>query len=284
VRERGGVRELVRGAAVLCALGAVALAAPWIAPEPPNRQDLVHRLEGPGPGHPFGRDDLGRDLLSRAVWGTRISLLTATAVVLISGTAGILIGAISGYAGGALDACLMGLADLLLSFPGVLLAIALVAVLGSHLQNLILALSLIGWVGYARLARSLVLRLKALPYFEAARSVGARPRRLVLRHLLPNLLGPMLVQASLGLGGVILAEAGLSFLGLGVPPPAPSWGSILRAGSQNLLDAPHLTIVPGAAIFLATLGSYLLGEGLSERLDPSGAREGVRPEDGMRGL
>jgi len=278
------VRELARGAAVLFVLGAVALAAPWIAPEPPNRQDLAHRLEGPGPGHPFGRDDLGRDLLSRAVWGARISLLTATAVVLISGTAGILVGAISGYAGGALDACLMGLADLLLSFPGVLLAIALVAVLGSHLQNLILALSLIGWVGYARLARSLVLRLKALPYFEAARSAGARPRRLVLRHLLPNLLGPMLVQASLGLGGVILAEAGLSFLGLGVPPPAPSWGSILRAGSQNLLDAPHLTIVPGAAIFLATLGSYLLGEGLSERLDPSGARGGARLEEGMHGL
>lgn len=271
MKVRGGNRGVGAGAALLLVLGAVALGAPWIAPEPPERQDLTHRLEGPVRGHPFGRDDLGRDLLSRAVWGARVSLLTGAAVVLISGTAGLLVGSISGYSGGALDACLMGLADLLLSFPGVLLAIALVAVLGSHLRNVIVALSLIGWVGYARLARGLVLRLKALPFVEAARSAGARPHRLLLRHLLPNLLGPVLVQASLGLGGAILAEAGLSFLGLGVPPPVPSWGSILRAGSQNLLDAPHLTVVPGAGIFLAVLGANLLGEGLGRNL---GAREG----------
>lgn len=276
----GSSKHVASGAALLLALGFVALGAPWIAPGDPDRQDLTRRLEAPGPGHPFGRDDLGRDLLSRAVWGARVSLLTGTVVVLISGTAGLLIGMGSGWGGGMVDACLMGIADLLLSFPGVLLAIAIVAVLGPHPRNLIIALSLIGWVGFARLARTAVLRLKALPFVEAARSAGARPHRLILRHLLPNLLGPALVQASLGLGGVIQAEAGLSFLGLGVPPPAPSWGSILRAGSQNLLDAPHLTIVPGAAIFLAVLGANLLGEGLDQKFDPRRDRDGVGRDSG----
>ncbi len=257
-----------RGLALLILLSAAAAAAPWIVRDPPDRQDLGHRLEGPGPGHPLGRDDLGRDVLARVVWGARISFVTGIVVVVVSGGAGVLVGSAAGYAGGALDAGVTALIDLFLGFPGVLLAIALVAVLGPRLSHLILALCLIGWVGYARLARALVLRLRTLPFFEAARSLGARPPRLLLRHLLPNLMGPVAVQASLGFGGVILSEAGLSFLGLGVPPPAPSWGSMLRDGSQNLLDAPHLTVVPGAAIFLAVLGANLLGEGLRERLDP----------------
>ncbi len=263
------------GAALLLGLALAGVAAPWIAPYPPEQQDLENRLTDPDSAHPFGRDDLGRDLLSRAIWGARISLLTGAVVVLISGLAGVLIGSLAGLAGGALDACVVGVMDLLLSFPGVLLAIALVAVLGSHLANLILALCLIGWVGYARLARTLVLGLKGRPFFEAALSAGSRPGRLLVTHLLPNLLGPVLVQASLGLGAVILAEAGLSFLGLGVPPPAPSWGSMLRAGSQNLLDAPRLAIVPGAAIFLAVLGANLVGEALAERLDPARRAEGA---------
>lgn len=268
--------SIATGAFLVLGLAAVALAAPWIAPWPPNAQDLAHRLEGPGTHHPLGRDDLGRDLLSRAIWGARISLLTGLVVVAASASAGMALGSVAGYAGGALDAALMVLVDLLLSFPGVLLAIALVAVLGSRLGNLILALCLIGWVGYARLARSLVLKLKALPFSEAARSLGSRPARILLRHLVPHLLGPVLVQASLGLGGVILAEAGLSFLGLGVPPPAPSWGSMLRAGSQNLLDAPRLAIVPGAGLFLIVLGANLLGEGLGARLDPARRPERAR--------
>ena len=263
------------GAALLLGLALAGVAAPWIAPYPPEQQDLGNRLTDPDAAHPLGRDDLGRDLLSRAIWGARISLLTGVVVVLISGVAGVLIGSLAGLAGGALDACVVGVIDLLLSFPGVLLAIALVAVLGSHLANLILALCLIGWVGYARLARTLVLGLKGRPFFEAALSAGSRPGRLLVTHLLPNLLGPVLVQASLGLGAVILAEAGLSFLGLGVPPPAPSWGSMLRSGSQNLLDAPRLAIVPGAAIFLAVLGANLVGEALAERLDPARRAEGV---------
>lgn len=270
MRRRGRGGALAWGSALLLGLAAMALAAPALAPCPPERQDLAARLEGPNRSHLLGLDDLGRDVLSRLIWGGRISLLAGLVVVAVSGTAGVLLGSSAGYSGGKADLALVALVDLLLGFPGVLLAIALVAVLGPDLRNLILALSLIGWVPYARLARAQVLRLKSLEFVEAARSLGGRPPRLIVRHLLPNLLGPIIVQAALGLGGVILAEAGLSFLGLGVPPPAPSWGSMLRSGSQNLLDAPHLTIVPGMAIFLAVLGANLLGEGLGERLDPRG--------------
>jgi peptide/nickel transport system permease protein len=258
-----------RGFALLLLLSTAAAAAPWIASAPPDRQDLAHRLEGPDRRHLLGRDELGRDVLSRVVWGARISLITGGVVVLISGCAGVLLGSAAGYAGGAIDTGITALIDLLLGFPGALLAIALVAALGPRLSHLVLALCLIGWVGYARLARGLVVGLRARPFFEAARAQGAGARRLVLRHLLPNLLGPIIVQASLGFGGVVLSEAGLSFLGLGVPPPSPSWGSMLREGSQLLLDAPHLTLVPGGAIFLAVLGANLLGEGLRERLDPA---------------
>ncbi|HEU4400807.1 MAG TPA: ABC transporter permease [Candidatus Polarisedimenticolia bacterium] len=259
---------IASGSALLLLLATLAVAAPWIASSPPERQDLSHRLEGPSADHPLGLDDLGRDVLSRLLWGARISMTTGLLVVLLAGSLGVLLGSSAGLAGGAADASLVALVDLLLGFPGVLLAIALVAVLGPKLQNLILALCLIGWVPYARLARGQVLRLKRIEFLDAARSLGAGPGRLVLRHLLPNLLGPVIIQAALGLGGVILAEAGLSFLGLGVPPPAPSWGSMLRSGTQSLLDAPHLTIVPGVAIFLAVLGANLLGEGLGAKLDP----------------
>lgn len=263
-------RVLRLGLLLLLSLGVAAAAAPWLAPYPPNVQDLAHRLAGPDRSHPLGRDDLGRDLLSRSIWGARTSLGTGVLVVVISASFGVLAGASAGLAGGALDALLVAAIDLLLSFPGVLLAIALVAVLGPRWINLVVALGAIGWVAYARLARSSALRLRRLEFVEAARAGGATSPRLLARHLLPNLLGPVIVQASVGLGGVILAEAGLSFLGLGVPPPTPSWGSILRAGTQNLMDAPHLTIVPGGAILLAVLGAQLLGEGLRAHLDPQG--------------
>lgn len=268
MRRRSASASLVPGAAILIVLALVAAAAPWIAPAPPDRQDLSRRLEGPAAGNPLGRDELGRDQLARLIWGTRVSLVAGLLVVLISATVGVMIGLVAGYAGGRIDALVMAVVDLFLGFPGVLLAIALVAVLGPRLPNLILALCLIGWVGYARLARGEALRLKGQPFAEAARSVGGGRTRLLIRHLLPNLLGPCLVQAALGLGGAIMAESGLSFLGLGVPPPTASWGSMLRAGSQNLLEGPHLTLAPGAAIFLAVLGANLLGEGLRSRLDP----------------
>jgi peptide/nickel transport system permease protein len=263
------------GAAILLGLAALALAAPFIAPYPPERQDLARRLELPSLEHPLGRDDLGRDILSRTIWGTRISLVTGLLVVLISGSVGVLAGASAAYAGGRTDAAMVGLVDVLLSFPGILLAIALVAILGPKLRHLILALCVVGWVAYARLARSLVRKLKGMDFIEAARALGGLPGGVVLRHLLLNLVGPVMVQAALGLGGAILAEAGLSFLGLGVPPPAPSWGSMLRSGSQNLLDAPHLAIVPGGAIFLAVLGANLLADGLGRLLDPRGEAAGT---------
>lgn len=265
-----GARVLRFGLLLLLILGVAGAMAPWLAPYPPNAQDLAHRLAGPDRSHLLGRDDLGRDLLSRSIWGARTSLGTGILVVLISGSLGVLAGASGGLAGGALDVLLVAAIDVLLSFPGVLLAIALVAVLGPRWVNLIVALCAIGWVAYARLARSLALRLRSQEFVQAARAGGATSLRLLARHLLPNLLGPVVVQASLGLGGAILAEAGLSFLGLGVPPPTASWGSILRAGTQNLMDAPHLTIVPGGAILLAVLGAQLLGEGLRGRFDPGG--------------
>jgi peptide/nickel transport system permease protein len=253
---------IAAGAFLLALQVAAALSAPWIAAHPPEAQDLARRLEGPTAGHPLGCDDLGRDVLSRLVWGARTSLPLAFAVVGVSAFAGTILGAAGGYAGGAADAALVAAADLLLAFPGLLLAIAFVAVRGPGLDNLLAALCLIGWVGFARLARAEAMRLRVLPFVEAARAGGAGSMAVVLRHILPNLLAPIIVQAALGIGGVILAEAGLSFLGLGVPPPAPTWGGMLRDGVQNLLDAPRLTLAPGLAIFATVLGAQLLGDGL----------------------
>jgi peptide/nickel transport system permease protein len=260
------------GGLILLALIALALLAPVLSLAPPAAQDLAHRLEGPTPSHPLGRDDLGRDVLSRLIWGARTSLPLALLVVGTSVLVGTTLGTLSGYVGGGCDAVVSAAADLLLAFPGILLAIALVAVLGPHLLNLVAALSLLGWVGYARLARGEAQRLRQLEFVAAARAAGAGTGRVLFRHLLPHLLGPVSVQAALGLGGVILAEAGLSFLGLGLPPPQPSWGGMLRDGTMNLLDAPRLTLVPGAALFLAVLGAQLTGEGLRRRFS-NGAGE-----------
>ena len=262
------------GAGLLLGLSLAAAGAPLLAPGPPGAQDLAGRLAGPDPAHPLGRDDLGRDVLSRLLHGGRISLLTGLLVVLVSGTVGLALGALAGYVGGRTDAALTALVDLLLAFPGVLLAIALVAVLGPRLSNIVLALSAVGWVSYARQARGQAQRLRTAGFVEAARGLGGSPARLLARHLVPGLLPPILAHAALGLGGAILAEAGLSFLGLGVPPPAPSWGGMLRAGSQNLLDAPHLAVAAGAAIFLAVFGANLLADGIGRRLGLEGRTEG----------
>jgi peptide/nickel transport system permease protein len=266
VRRRAGNASIVLGTGLLFALAALAAAAPLLASHPPGAQDLAGRLLGPDGAHPLGRDDLGRDVLSRLLYGARISLFTGLLVVLVSGTLGVALGTLSGYAGGRVDAALTAVVDLLLAFPGVLLAIALVAVLGPRPANVVLALSAVGWVSYARQARGQAQRLRHVEFVEAARGLGGSPARLLARHLVPNLLPPVLAHAALGFGGAILAEAGLSFLGLGVPPPAPTWGGMLRAGSQNLLDAPHLAVAAGAAIFLAVLGANLLADGLGRRL------------------
>ena len=261
-------RRFTAGALLLLALAGLGLVAPYLSPYAPDAQDLALRLEPPSLRHPLGCDDLGRDVLSRLLHGARLSLGAALSVTLIAGLSGVLLGALSGYAGGRADDLLVALMDLLLGFPGVLLAIALVAIVGPGTRNLVLALCLIGWVGYARLARSQAQRLRHADFVQAALAAGAPVPRVLLAHLLPNLLGPILVQASLGLGGVILAEAGLSFLGLGVPPPAASWGGMVRSGSQNLLDAPHLALFPALAIFVAILAANLLADELGRRLDP----------------
>lgn len=245
-----------------------ALAAPWIAPHDPNQQDTSRRLESPSNEHLLGLDDLGRDVFSRIVFGARVSLRVGFSVVLIAATIGVTLGAISGYFGGIVDVLVMRLCDILLAFPGILLAIALVAVLGPSLNNVILALATIGWVGYARLVRGQVLKVREMEYVTAAKALGARSPRVIVMHVLPNVVNPVIVMATLGLAGAILAEAALSFLGLGVQPPTPSWGAMLTSGRRYLGLANHLAIFPGAAIMLAVMGLNFLGDGLIDALDP----------------
>lgn len=254
-----------------CCVGIVLLLAalaPWIAPGDPAAQDLVHRLEGPSRAHPLGLDELGRGIYTRMVHGARVSVAVGLSVVLLSGLVGTAIGAISGFLGGWVDALLMRVTDVFLAFPGILLAIALVAVLGPALRHVVIALVAIGWVGYARLVRGQVLQIREREFVEAARATGLSARRTLWRHILPNVLPTLSVQASLGLAGAVLAEASLSFLGLGIQPPTPSWGAMINAGRSHLLDAPHLSLFPGLAILLTVMGLIFLGDALVDHLDP----------------
>jgi peptide/nickel transport system permease protein len=247
---------------------AAAVAGPWLLPVDPSAQDLPQRLMGPTWGHPLGLDELGRDVLARLLSGARISLLVGLFVVSISSAVGVVVGSVAGYAGGWVDEAVGRLMDVLLAFPGILLAIALVAVLGPSLTNVVIALASIGWVGYARLVRGQVLRIRELEYVQAARALGATTPAILARHVIPGTMSAVTVQATLGMAGAIIAEASLSFLGLGVQPPTPSWGTMLDAGRAHLLDAPHLTLFPGLAIALLVLGFNLAGESLRDRLDP----------------
>ena len=259
------------GAAIVLTAVLAALFGPALAPFDPADQQLPLRLEGPTGLHWFGLDELGRDILARVLSGARISLLVGLVVVSVSATVGIALGSIAGYFGGRIDEAISRVIDILLAFPGLLLAIALVAVLGPSLTNVVLALSLIGWVGYARLVRGQVLRARELEFVQAARALGASTARILTRHVIPTTLPAVTVQATLGMGGAILAEASLSFLGLGVQPPTPSWGTMLSYGRAHLLDAPHLTIFPGLAIAILVLGFNFLGDGLRDALDPATA-------------
>ena len=256
------------GAAIVCVALLAAVIGPAIAGVDPAFQNLPLRLEGPSLSHWFGLDELGRDILARLLAGARISLLVGAVVVGISATVGTLLGSIAGYYGGIIDDLMSRVSDILMAFPGLLLAIAVVAVLGPSLTNVVLALTLIGWVGYARVVRGQVLRVRELEYVQAARALGATTPRILVRHIVPATLPALIVQATLGMGGAILAEASLSFLGLGVQPPTPSWGTMLNGGRLHLLDAPHLTIFPGAAIAALVLGFNFLGDGLRDALDP----------------
>jgi peptide/nickel transport system permease protein len=256
------------GLAIVLVAVLAALVGPALSPYNPAAQELARRLEPPTLSHPFGLDELGRDILARLLAGARISLLVGLAVVSVSSVVGMLVGSIAGYFGGRVDDVISRVVDVLMAFPGILLAIALVAVLGPSLTNVVLALSVIGWVGYARLVRGQALRARELDFVHAARALGAGSARVVLRHVLPTAFPAVVVQATLGMAGAIIAEASLSFLGLGVQPPTPSWGTMLDAGRAHLFDAPHLTIFPGLAIALLVLGFNFLGDGLRDRVDP----------------
>jgi peptide/nickel transport system permease protein len=257
---------------IVCLTLFAAVAGPILTPYDPASQELARRLEGPSLAHPFGLDELGRDIFARILSGARISLMVGLAVVSVSSSLGMLFGSIAGYFGGRVDDVISRVIDVLMAFPGILLAIALVAVLGPSLTNVVLALSVIGWVGYARLVRGQALRAREFEFVQAARALGASSARIVLRHVLPTALPAVVVQATLGMAGAIIAEAALSFLGLGVQPPTPSWGTMLDAGRAHLFDAPHLTIFPGLAIAILVLGFNFLGDGLRDRIDPKMVR------------
>jgi peptide/nickel transport system permease protein len=248
---------------------AFALFAPWIAPQDPASIHLATRLEVPSQAHWFGTDELGRDILSRIIYGARISMLVGSCVVLVSLALGLVVGSIAGFYGGAIDQFInVVLMNAFLSFPGILLAIAFVAFRGPGIFNLVLALSLGGWVGYARLVRGQVLAAREREFIEAARALGASDLRIVVHHILPNIIQPVIVQAAIGMAGAILAEATMSFLGLGVPPPTASWGTMLNDGRAHLFDAPHLVVFPALAVMLAVLSFNFIGDALRDYLDP----------------
>jgi len=246
-----------------------AVFAPWIAPQDPAHINLATRLLPPSWAQICGSDELGRDILSRIIYGSRISMLVGSCVVAASLAIGLIVGSIAGYYGGRIDRFVNVIVmNAFLSFPGILIAIAFVAFRGPGMFNLVFALSLGGWVGYARLVRAQVLAAREKEYVEAARALGANDLRILVRHILPNIIQPVIVQAAIGMAGAILAEAAMSFLGLGVPPPTASWGTMLNDGRAHLFDAPHLVIFPAIAVMLAVLSFNFIGDALRDFLDP----------------
>lgn len=257
------------GAVLILIFVVMALFAPLLSPHDPASIDLPNRLQAPSASHWFGTDELGRDILSRIIFGSRISLIVGASVVAGSLLGGLIIGSIAGYYGGKVDRFINVIVmNAFLSFPGFLLAIAFVAFLGPSLWNLILALIIGGWVGYARLVRAQVLAAREREYVEAARALGASDWRIITRHILPNIIQPVVVQAAIGMAGAILAEATLSFLGLGVPPPTASWGSMLNDARAHLFDAPHMVVFPAIAVMLAVLSFNFIGDALRDYMDP----------------
>ena len=257
------------GLAVTLLLALLAVGAPWLAPYDPAAQNLPERLVPPSAGHWLGTDELGRDILSRIFYGARVSMLVGASVVFGSGLVGLILGSLGGYFGGWLDRVVnVVLINAFLSFPGILLAIGFAAFLGPGLGKVILALIITGWAGYARLARAQILKTKEMEYVLAARSLGASHARILLRHLLPNILQPVLIQATIGMASAILAESTLSFLGLGVLTPVPSWGAMLNDARSHLFDAPHMVVSPALAVMAAVLAFNLLGDAFRDWLDP----------------
>ncbi|HVA72294.1 MAG TPA: ABC transporter permease [Candidatus Limnocylindrales bacterium] len=270
------LREFLRHSApgsvgfVLCVILVIlAIGAPWIAPYNPAAQNLPARLMPPSAAHWMGTDELGRDVLSRVIYGARVSMSVSVSVVFGAGIIGLILGSLAGYFGGWFDRFVnIILINAFLSFPGILLAIAFAAFLGPGLGNVIVALTVTGWAGYARLARAQVLQAKEMDFVTAARSVGASHLRILYRHLLPNIIQPILVQGTIALAGAILAESTLSFLGLGVLAPMASWGAMLNDARSHLFDAPHMVIFPALAVMTAVLAFNLLGDALRDWMDP----------------
>jgi peptide/nickel transport system permease protein len=264
LRDRAAVVGLLLVALAVCA----AAGAPVLALHDPAAVNPACALEGPSRDHPLGTDNLGRDLLSRFLYGARPSLGTAALASVLIMTIGVVMGTLSGYYGGWLDVLTMRVVDVLLAFPSLILALAIAGVLGPGLAHVMIGMTVVWWVEYARIVRGLVLSVRERQFVEAARSMGASPGRVIRRHLLPNVISPVLVLASLEMGGLILAISGLNFLGLGVQPPTPEWGAMLNEGRAFLMTAPQLIIYPGLAISLVVIGFNLLGDGLRDALDP----------------
>jgi peptide/nickel transport system permease protein len=258
----------VFGLAIVLLLCLVALLAPLLAPDNPYQQHLQQTLRPPGALHWLGTDDFGRDMLSRLIYGSRITLLIVALVAVVAAPVGLLVGMLSGFAGGAVDAVLMRLTDVFLSFPGLVLALAFAAALGQGLSNAILAISLTAWPPIARLARAETLAIARTDYIEAARLLGASRTRLLLRHVLPVCVPSVVVRVTLMMGSIILTAAGLGFLGLGAQPPLPEWGVMIAAGRKYMLDHWWMTTVPGCAILLVSLGFNLFGDAVRDVLDP----------------
>jgi peptide/nickel transport system permease protein len=262
------------GIVLLIIFIACAVFAPWLAPYDPATLDLTGRLMAPSAAHWFGTDELGRDILSRTIYGARISMIVAVSVVGLSLTVGLLAGSLAGFYGGVTDTILnIYVTNAFMSLPGILLAIAFVAFMGPGLTNVILALAISGWVGYARLVRGQVMAVKEREFVESARALGASDLRVLCRHILPNIVQPLIVQAAIGMAGAVLAEATLSFLGLGVPPPAASWGSMLNDARSHLFDSPHLIFFPSIAVMLCVLSFNFIGDALRDYLDPRAQME-----------
>lgn len=257
------------GGILLIGFIVMALFAPWLAPHDPAQLDLNSRLMGPSAHHWFGTDELGRDVLSRTIYGARVSLTVAVSVVAVSLVLGLILGGAAGFFGGVTDTVVnIYVTNAFLALPGILLAVAVVAFLGPGLENLIFALAISGWVGYARLVRAQVMAMKEREFVQAARSLGAGNLRLMLRHILPNILQPIIVQAAVGMAAAVLAEATLSFLGLGVQPPTATWGAMLNDARSHLFESPYLILFPAVAVMLCVLSFNFIGDGLRDYLDP----------------
>jgi peptide/nickel transport system permease protein len=261
-------RMAMTGLGLVLGLFVVSIFAPWLAPYDPNHIDLKQVLMAPSQAHLLGTDTLGRDVFSRIIYGSRVSLKVGFVAVGLATLIGLLVGALAGYYGGWVDSALMRLVDLMLCFPAFFLILAVIAVLEPSIWNIMAVIGLTSWMGVARLVRAEFLSLREREFVTAARALGAGDLRLILRHMLPNALAPVMVSATLGVAGAILTESALSFLGLGVQPPTPSWGNILTAGKDNIEIAWWLSVFPGLAILVTVMSYNLLGEGIREAIDP----------------